>query len=138
MTKFERYQQMFMKMAILSSEQSFAKRSKVGAVLVKDERVVVNSWNGRVSGQPNICENGDTTRFDVMHAEMNCIAFAAKYGINTDGCDIYLTLSPCPNCALLLIQSGIRAVYYIDEYRITDGIDLLKRSNIKVEQLEIK
>jgi dCMP deaminase len=136
MTKTERYQQMFMKTALISAEQSFAKRNKVGAVLVKDNRIVVNAWNGRVSGVDNCCEDGDITRTDVVHAEMNAISFAARNGICTKGCELYITLSPCPTCALLLIQSGIKAVYYIDEYRITDGIDLLKRSKINIKQLK--
>ena len=138
MTKTERYQRMFMKTALLSAEQSFSERSKVGAVLVKDNRIVVNAWNGRVSGACNMCETLDgDTRSDVIHAESNALSFAARNGICTDGCDLYVTLSPCPTCALLLIQSGIKAVYYIEEYRITEGIDLLKENGIKVEHLFI-
>jgi len=139
LTKIARYQQMFMKTALLSAEQSFAKRNKVGAVLVKDNRIVVNAWNGRLSGcGSNCCEDGVMTRSDVVHAEMNAVSFAARNGINTTDCEIYLTLSPCPTCALLLIQAGIKSVYYLDEYRVTEGLEILKNSGINVEKLTIK
>jgi dCMP deaminase len=134
-----RYHNLFMRTAVLSSEMSFAKRSKVGAILVKDNRIVVNAWNGIPSGWTgsNICESDDNVTLpEVTHAEQNCIAFAAKNGLNTTGCDLYITLSPCHYCALLLLQSGIKSVYYLNDYRIRDGLNLLIKGGITVKQLK--
>ena len=108
---------------------------------MKDGRIVVNAWNGRhgrhdhsQTQDNNICETPDgNTRNDVLHSEANLLAFAAKFGLSTDGCDLYVTLSPCANCALLLIQSGIKSVYYLDEYRKPDGIKILKDAGILVK-----
>ena len=74
------------------------------------------------------------TKNNVLHAEMNAISFAAKHGINTNGCTLYVTLSPCIICANLIIQAGIKEVVYREEYRITDGIEHLKSNNIKVRK----
>ena len=111
----------FMQMAELTAGNSHAIRSKVGAVLVKDGRVISAGWNGTPYGFPNACEEEHTdiatgektlvTLPYVIHAEMNVICFCAKNGINTDGTSLYITLSPCEKCALLLIQAGIKAVY---------------------------
>jgi len=120
--------------AILASKQSYCKRNKVGAILVKEGRTLVDGYNGTLSGDSNVCEDGEVTKECVMHAEQNIIAFAARYGISTLGCELYVTISPCVQCAKLLIQAGISKVVYKEEYRDTKGIDLLLQHNIIVKK----
>jgi len=113
---------------------SFSTRSKVGSVIVKDNRVIVNSWNGTISGEDNCCEENGVTKSTVVHAEANAILFAAKNGIKIDGTKMYVTLSPCIECAKMIVQSGIKEVYYLEEYRDKTGIEFLK-SRIKCTKL---
>ncbi len=118
------------------SRLSKAKRLKVGAVLVKDDRIIANGYNGCVAGGSNECEelvDGElVTKKEVLHAEENCIAFAAKNGIATDGCTMITTHSPCFACSRLLVQAGIKEVVYEVEYRDTGGIDFLKENNVTI------
>lgn len=128
---------------------SKAKRLKVGAVLVKDDRIISIGYNGTPSGMDNACEYRLDhlnlldelvsvewrTKPEVCHAEMNVIAFAAKNGISTDGASLVITHSPCFECCKILVQSGIREVYYKDEYRDTSGIDFLKENNVTVRRI---
>ena len=129
-----------MKSAILAAENSYAKRSKVGAVLVKDGRIIASGWNGTPHGFPNECEKVlpdgtlETLPY-VIHAEQNIIAFCARAGISTNGTEIYLTLSPCQKCAILLMQSGIRKVFYNMKYRDESGIDILNKFGIECKEL---
>lgn len=131
------------------SELSHAKRLKVGAVLVKEDRIISIGYNGTPSGRNNTCEEptGEVltstipqpvmrTKPEVVHAEMNAIAFAAKNGVSTNECSMIITDSPCYECAKLMIQSGIKEVYYLREYRIKDGIKFLKECGIHVERIE--
>ena len=126
------------------SELSKAKRLKVACLLVKDDRVISIGINGMPSGGSNICEEyvqegpiaEKVTKPEVIHAEMNAIAFAAKIGVSTDGCSLVITHSPCYECSKLLIQAGIKEVYYEKEYRIVDSIKFLKEYNIKVEKIK--
>ena len=133
-----------MKMAELTAENSYALRSKVGAVLVKEGRVISAGWNGTPYGFPNDCEKEEVdengvkflkTLPHVIHAETNVICFCAKHGIKTDNTSLYITLSPCEKCALLLIQAGIQTVYYRDAYRDDTGLRILRQSNIRTVQL---
>lgn len=126
----------FMKTALLAARNSFAIRNKVGAVFVKDGRIISTGWNGQPQGFNNCCEekleDGSLkTLSTVIHAEANAICFCAKNGISLKDCDLYITLSPCINCALLLLQSGIKNVYYYDDYRDNSGIQLLNQKGIK-------
>lgn len=138
--KQARFNTLFMKTADLSAEMSHSRRTKVGSVLVKDNRIIANSWNGRVSGADNNCEDEIdgklVTRSDVIHAEANLLIFAARHGLATDGCVLYVTLSPCVTCALLIIQSGINRVYYRDDYRNLDGLKLLRDNGITVIKMQ--
>lgn len=119
---------------------SHAKRLKVGAVLVKDDRIISIGYNGTPSGASNICETRIKdprepfieliTKPEVVHAEMNVIAFAAKHGVSTDGCSLVITDSPCFECCKLIIQSGIKEVYYEKEYRDKSGLKFLHDNNI--------
>ena len=127
----------YLRMARIWSENSYCERRKVGALLVKDKMIISDGYNGTPSGFENICEdeNGVTKPY-VLHAEANAISKVAKSGNSSDGATLYVTASPCIECAKLIIQAGIRRVVYKDEYRLTDGIDLLKRAGIEVEKVD--
>lgn len=126
---------MFMQIALTVSNRSHAKRLKVGAVLVKDLRIISYGWNGMPTGHTNECETNNVTKPEVIHAEFNCIAKCAKSTESTEGSILYVTLSPCVECAKLIIQSGIKEVYYVEKYRDPSGIKLLKKSKIKCHEI---
>ena len=134
MTKFD---DKYMQMASIWASNSYCKRRQVGALLVKDRMIISDGYNGTPSGFENICEdeNGVTKPY-VLHAEANAISKVAKSGNSADGATLYVTASPCMECAKLIIQSGIRRVVYRDEYRLTDGIDLLRRAGVEVEKID--
>ncbi|MBR1888087.1 MAG: dCMP deaminase family protein [Bacteroidales bacterium] len=125
----------YLQMAEVWAQNSYCKRRKVGALLVKDRTIISDGYNGTPSGFENICEdeNGVTKPY-VLHAEANAITKVAKSGNSSEGATLYVTASPCAECAKLIIQSGISRVVYRDAYRLTDGIDLLKRAGIQVQQ----
>ena len=118
------------------SSLSKCERAKVGAILVKDGNIISMSYNGTPSGMNNCCERNGVTVQDVIHAEMGAILKAARSGYAVGGAELYLTLSPCVDCAKLILQSGIKRVFYLQEYRKTDGIDFLKKF-IDIFQYEI-
>ena len=182
-----KYKQFFMKSAMLTSKLSKCRRKKVGAVLVKDKRILANGYNGTLAGMhPDICEewkwlcpncktnvndimdkdlldyrcpncgeilkicfeesceikadleiNEERTSEFTLHAEQNIITFCSKNGIPTNNTQLFVTLSPCKTCAKLLVQAGIKEVYYLEEYRDTSGIDYLKKF-IYVEKVDLK
>jgi dCMP deaminase len=125
----------YLEMAEIWAQNSYCKRRKVGALLVKDRMIISDGYNGTPSGFENICEdeNGVTKPY-VLHAEANAITKVAKSGNSSEGATLYVTASPCVECSKLIIQSGIKRVVYRDEYRLTDGVDLLRRAGIEVEQ----
>jgi len=125
----------YLEMAEVWAQNSYCKRRKVGALLVKDRTIISDGYNGTPAGFENICEdeNGVTKPY-VLHAEANAITKVAKSGNSSEGATLYVTASPCAECAKLIIQAGIRRVVYRDAYRLTDGIDLLKRAGVDVEQ----
>lgn len=133
-----------MKAAKAYAELSRAKRLKVGAVLVKDDRIISVGYNGTPAGGSNVCEelvqDGPTTEWvtkpEVVHAEMNVIAFAARNGVNTDNCTMVVTHSPCFECSKLLVQSGVKEIWYEEEYRLIDALQFLRDHNVKVERLD--
>jgi dCMP deaminase len=127
----------YMEMAAVWATNSYCKRRQVGALLVKDRMIISDGYNGTPSGFENICEdeNGVTKPY-VLHAEANAISKIAKSGNSSLDATLYVTASPCLECAKLIIQSGIRRVVYRDEYRLTDGIDLLRRAGIEVEKID--
>ena len=134
MSKFD---DKYMQMAAIWASNSYCKRRQVGALLVKDRMIISDGYNGTPSGFENICEdeNGVTKPY-VLHAEANAISKIAKSGNSADGATLYVTASPCMECAKLIIQSGIRRVVYRDEYRLTDGIDLLRRAGVEVVKID--
>lgn len=132
--KFDRA---YLEMAEVWSRNSYCKRRKVGALLVKDRTIISDGYNGTPSGFENICEDEDgVTKPYVLHAEANAITKVAKSGNSSEGATLFVTASPCAECAKLIIQAGIRRVVYRDAYRLTDGIDLLKRAGIEIEQAQ--
>ena len=135
----EKMDKYFMGVAKLTSQLSHARRTKVGAVMTKDNRIISIGYNGVPSGFPNSCEDelpdgSLVTKNIVVHAEMNALCFCARTEIETEGATIYLTLSPCANCALAMIQSGVKRVVYLEKYRDLSGVKILEQAGIEVEQ----
>ena len=127
----------YMRMANIWAENSYCERRKVGALIVKDKMIISDGYNGTPSGFENICENEEGfTKPYVLHAEANAITKIARSNNNSDGATMYVTASPCIECAKLIIQSGIRRVVYGEKYCLTDGIDLLERAGIETVYLE--
>ena len=126
----------YLRMAQIWAENSYCKRRKVGALVVKDKMIISDGYNGTPSGFENICEDdNNVTKPYVLHAEANAITKLARSGNNSDGSTLYVTASPCIECAKLIIQAGIKRVVYGEKYRLTDGLDLLKRANIETVYL---
>ena len=128
----------YLRMARIWSENSYCTRRKVGALIVKDKMIISDGYNGTPSGFENVCELEDgTTKGYVLHAEANAITKIAKSGNSSDGATLYVTTSPCLECAKLIIQSGIKCVVYSEKYRIDDGIKLLERAGIECTYIEL-
>lgn len=167
----EKFKKAYMKTAKIFAELSHAKRLHVGAIVVKNDRIISIGYNGMPAGWDNNCEykewmNRDAggwlnpdeiqerwpheeftedvfvgryalkTNPEVLHAESNAIAKLAKSNDSGDGADIFITHSPCIECAKLIYQSGIRRVFYGQAYRSNEGIEFLKRSGVKIEQMD--
>ena len=119
-------------MARIWAENSYCQRRQVGAIIVKDQMIISDGFNGTPSGFENICEDETgVTKPYVLHAEANAITKVARSNNSSDGATLYVTASPCLECAKLIIQAGIKRVVYNELYRITDGIDLLTRAGIE-------
>ena len=135
MSKFD---DKYMKMAAIWATNSYCKRRQVGALLVKDRMIISDGYNGTPSGFENECEDGNVTKAYVLHAEANAITKVAKSGNSSEGATLYVTASPCIECSKLIIQSGIKRVVYSEDYRLDDGIQLLRRAGIEVEKVEVE
>lgn len=122
----------YLRMASIWAENSYCQRRKVGAIIVKDKMIISDGYNGTPAGFENICEddNGITKPY-VLHAEANAITKVARSNNSSDNATLYVTASPCLECAKLIIQAGIKRVVYNELYRITDGLDLLERAGVK-------
>ena len=134
-TKFDKS---YLEMAHVWAKNSYCRRRQVGALIVKDRMIISDGYNGTPSGFENVCEDetGSTKQY-VLHAEANAITKVAKSNNSSEGATLYVTDSPCIECSKLIIQAGISRVVYDREYRITDGLDLLRRAGVQVEQLQI-
>ena len=123
----------YIRMAQIWAENSYCNRRKVGALIVKDKMIISDGYNGTPAGFENVCEdeNGLTKPY-VLHAEANAITKIACSSNSSKGATMYVTTSPCIECAKLIIQAGIKRVIYSEKYRLEDGLDLLRRSNIEV------
>lgn len=130
--------QRYMRMAFIWSENSYCKRRKVGALLVKDKMIISDGYNGTPSGFENICEDDrNVTKPYVLHAEANAITKIARSNNSSEGATLYVTSSPCIECAKLIIQAGIKRVVYADTYRLSDGVELLKKADIEMVVVEV-
>jgi dCMP deaminase len=143
----EKHIKAYMKTAETFAECSTATRLHVGAIIVKDDRIISIGYNGMPSGWDNNCEyvfrhpqtkmEELVTRKEVLHAEANCLAKVARSSESSEGATMFITHSPCFACAKLIYQSGISKVYFGQHYRETDGVDFLKKCNIDVEQVDV-
>ena len=123
----------YLRMARIWAENSYCKRRKVGALVVKDKMIISDGYNGTPSGIENECEDENNITLPyVLHAEANAITKLARSSNNSDGSTLYVTASPCIECSKLIIQAGIKRVVYGEKYRLEDGINLLKKANIEV------
>lgn len=128
----------YLRMAAIWAENSYCQRRKVGALVVKEKMIISDGYNGTPSRFENVCEDAHgVTHPYVLHAEANAITKLARSGNNSDQATLYVTASPCIECAKLIIQAGIRRVVYAEQYRLTDGIDLLRRAGVEVEHLPL-
>lgn len=128
----------YLRMAQIWAENSYCKRRQVGAIVVKDNMIISDGYNGTPSGFENCCEDeNNVTMPYVLHAEANAITKLARSSNNSEGATLYVTASPCIECAKLIIQAGIKRVVYGELYRLEDGINLLKKAGIEVEYLNI-
>lgn len=129
----------YLRMARIWAENSYCKRRQVGALIVKDKSIISDGYNGTPSGFENICEDeqGVTKKY-VLHAEANAITKVAASTNNCCGATVYVTASPCIECAKLIIQAGIKRVVYSEEYHLRDGVELLQHAGIEVLFLEGK
>lgn len=165
MDKQEKYDRTYLKLAKEWSQLSHCKRKKVGAIIVKNRMIISDGFNGTPSGFDNTCEIEDVkfystpeeleelekkgyhcvdgkckqqiTRDEVLHAEANAILKCAKNGHSCDDSTIYLTLSPCKQCSKLILQSGIKRLVYVEDYKDKSGIDFLKNFNIEIVKIDI-
>ena len=129
----------YLKMARIWAENSYCKRRQVGARIVKDKMIISDGYNGTPSGFENVCEDeNNVTKPYVLHAEANAITKIARSSNNSDGATLYVTAAPCIECAKLIIQAGISRVIYSEEYRIEDGINLLRRAGIEVKYIPVE
>ena len=128
----------YLRMARIWAENSYCQRRQVGALVVKDKMIISDGYNGTPQGFENVCEDeNNVSKPYVLHAEANAISKIARSGNNSDGSTLYVTDSPCIECSKLIIQAGIKRVIYAREYRILDGVDLLRRAGIEVINLPI-
>ena len=131
--------QRYMRMARIWAENSYCERRKVGALLVKNKMIISDGYNGTPSGFENKCEDeNNVSKAYVLHAEANAITKVARSHNSSDGATLYVTASPCIECAKLIIQAGIKRVVYGEEYRIMDGVELLKQAGIEIELIKVE
>jgi dCMP deaminase len=134
----DQFDRRYLEMARIWSKNSYCLRRQVGALIVKDRMIISDGYNGTPEGFENVCEDeNNKTKPYVLHAEANAITKIAKSNNSSDGSTLYITTSPCHECAKLIIQSGIRRVVFCDNYHTEDGIQLLKRAGIEIINIEL-
>lgn len=128
----------YLRMALIWAENSYCRRRQVGAIIVKDNMIISDGYNGTPAGFENVCEDetGHTKPY-VLHAEANALTKVARSNNSSEGATLYVTASPCLECAKLIIQSGIKRVVYSEAYRLCDGLDLLQRAGIETIQIPL-
>lgn len=128
-----RYDKAYLRMALEWAKLSHCVRKQVGALIVRDNMIISDGYNGTPSGFPNVCENDNgETHWYVLHAEANAILKVAKSTQSAKGATLYLTLSPCKECSKLVLQAGITRVVYLNAYKDSEGVDFLKNSGIDI------
>lgn len=129
----------YLRMAAIWAENSYCVRRQVGAILVKGKMIISDGYNGTPSGFENVCEDEKTglTKPYVLHAEANAISKVARSGNSSEGATLYVTSSPCIECAKLIIQAGIKRVVFYEKYRTLDGCELLERAGVEVACVDI-
>lgn len=126
----------YLAMARIWSKNSYCERMQVGALLVKDRMIISDGYNGTPSGFPNVCEGPDGLTLPyVLHAEANAISKVARSNNSSDGATLYVTASPCLECAKLIIQAGISRVVFMDMYRKPEGVELLRQAGVEVTHI---
>jgi len=131
------FDQRYLQMALIWARNSYCKRRQVGALIVKDKMIISDGFNGTPAGFENVCEDENNVTLPyVLLAEANAITKVAKSNNSSENSTLYVTTSPCMECAKLIIQSGIGRVVYCNRYRITDGLDLLKRAGIEIVYID--
>lgn len=137
--KQNKFDRRYLEMAKIWAENSYCKRRKVGALIVKGKMIISDGYNGTPAGFENICEDDDfKTKPYVLHAEANAITKVAKSNNSSENATLYVTTSPCMECSKLIIQSGIKRVVFCDRYHNTDGLDLLYRAGIEVVYINLE
>ena len=135
--KHGKLDQRYLRRAMIWAENSYCERRKVGAIVVKDKTIISDGYNGTPSGFENVCEDeNNLTKPYVLHAEANAITKLARSNNNSEGATLYVTASPCIECAKLIIQAGIKRVVYAEKYRLEDGLRLLEKANVEVVHLK--
>lgn len=138
MTKQERYDVTYLTMAKEWSNLSHCSRKKVGSLIVKNGMIISDGYNGTPSGFDNVCENSEgETNWFVIHAEANAILKCAKHGHSCDGSTIYLTHSPCKDCSKLILQSGIKRLVYLEDYKDTSGLEFLRNAGLNIKKYDV-
>jgi dCMP deaminase len=130
--KQTKYDLAYLNMAREWAKLSHCKRKQVGALIVKNGTIISDGFNGAPSGYPNDCECDNITHWYVLHAEANAILKCAKWGNSCNESTLYITLSPCRDCAKLILQAGITRVVYLDDYKDSSGLDFLRESCIEI------
>ena len=137
-SKQEALDKRYIRMASIWAENSYCQRRQVGALIVKDKMIISDGYNGTPSGFENVCEDeNNVTKPYVLHAEANAITKIARSNNSSNGATMYVTASPCIECAKLIIQSGIKRVVYSEKYRVEDGCNLLRRAGVIIDYIEI-
>ena len=135
--KQDRYDRAYLKMAIEWGNLSHCSRKKVGAIIVKDDMIMSDGYNGTPTGFENCCETDEgDTKWYVLHAEANAILKTARSTHSCAGGTLYLTLSPCKECSKLVHQSGITRLVYMNKYKDTSGIEFLEKAGVILKQIE--
>lgn len=136
--KYRELDKRYLRMTRIWAENSYCERRKVGAIIVKNNSIISDGYNGTPSGFENICEDQDGLTLPyVLHAEANAITKVARSTNNSEGSTIYITASPCIECAKLIIQAGIKKVIYCEEYRTRDGLELLEKAGVETEFIDL-
>lgn len=132
----------YMSTALLHSRMSRSRRKSVGAVLVTKSGVTLTGYNGSAAGLDNNLEDelpdgSLVTKASTLHAELNCILKSAKEGVSIEGATMYITMSPCLHCSAMMVQAGIKEVVFLENYRDTSGLDLLRQAGVKYRQIKL-